>query len=205
MKEKDSLKKIEAEVSECKTCGLYRNRHRTVPGEGNSKAQIFFIGEGPGKNEDLEGRPFVGAAGKFLEEMLESVGLKRKDVFIGNVIKCRPPLNRDPEDSEISACRPFLCRQLNIIRPKLIATLGRFSLGIFLPNESISRVHGKLKMISYKNPKYPLYPLNPLYLLPLYHPAAALYRGNMRQILLDDFKNIPKIIKLIVRIPQKAG
>lgn len=197
MKDEDSLKKIEAEVSKCKACGLYKNRHKTVPGEGDLNSKIFFIGEGPGKNEDLEGRPFVGAAGKFLEEMLESIGLKRSEVFIGNVVKCRPPLNRDPETSEISACRAFLCRQLNIIRPKLIATLGRFSLGIFLPRESISRVHGKLKMISYKNPKYPLYPLNPVYLLPLYHPAAALYRGNMRQILRADFQVIPKILRLI--------
>lgn len=204
MKEKDSLKKIEEEVNKCRACGLYLGRHKTVPGEGNLNSKIFFIGEGPGKNEDLEGRPFVGAAGKFLEEMLGSIGLERSEVFIGNVIKCRPPMNRDPEASEINACRPFLCRQLDIIRPKLIATLGRFSLGIFLPNESISRVHGKLKMISYKNPKHPLYKLRALYVMPLYHPAAALYRGNMRQVLLDDFKNIPKILRFIVRNPAES-
>jgi DNA polymerase len=194
MREKDSLKKIGNEVSHCQACKLYLNRTKTVPGEGNPKADIFFIGEGPGKNEDLEGRPFVGAAGKFLEEMLAIIKLKRSDVFIGNVVKCRPPLNRDPEEEEIRTCEPYLYRQLKIIKPKLIVTLGRFSLKIFIPNESISFVHGRLKSIRFKNINHPLYRLGPIYVLPLYHPAAALYRGNMRQIEMDDFKNIPKIL-----------
>lgn len=197
MTEKDSLKKIENEVSVCRACRLYVKRIKTVPGEGSSNAEIFFIGEGPGKNEDLEGRPFVGAAGKFLEEMLNAIGLKRQDVFIGNIVKCRPPMNRDPEEDEMRTCEQYLYRQLKIIRPKLIVTLGRFSLKVFIPNESISSVHGKLKRVRFKNVDHPLYKLGPVYVLPLYHPAAALYRGNMRQILMQDFKNIPKIIKKI--------
>ena len=197
MREKDSLKKIENEVSTCEACKLYVGRTKTVPGEGSPKADVFFIGEGPGKNEDLEGRPFVGAAGKFLEEMLISIGLTRKDVFIGNVVKCRPPMNRDPEEDEIRTCEGFLHRQLKIVQPKLVATLGRFSLKIFMPQESISSVHGKLKRIRFKNIEHPLYKLGPIYVLPLYHPAAALYRGNMRQILMNDFKNIPKILSAI--------
>lgn len=197
MNKEKSLEEIKSEVSKCQACSLYFSRNKTVPGEGSANTQIFFIGEGPGKNEDLEGRPFVGAAGKFLEEMLSAIGLEREDVYIGNVIKCRPPMNRDPEENEINACKGFLFRQLGIIKPKLIVTLGRFSLSLFLPRESISRVHGKLKRIIFKDPKNPLYELNPCYLLPLYHPAAALYRGNMRQILLDDFKNIPKILNKI--------
>lgn len=197
MREKDSLKKIENEVSTCEVCKLYVGRTKTVPGEGSPKADVFFIGEGPGKNEDLEGRPFVGAAGKFLEEMLKNIGLTRKDVFIGNVVKCRPPMNRDPEEDEIRTCEGFLYRQLKVIKPKLVVTLGRFSLKIFMPQESISSVHGKLKRIRFKNIEHPLYKLGPTYVLPLYHPAAALYRGNMRQILMDDFKNIPKILKKI--------
>lgn len=205
MKVRDSLKKIENEVSKCRDCRLYLNRIKTVPGEGNPKAEIFFIGEGPGKNEDLAGRPFVGAAGKFLEEMLGKINFGREDVFIGNLVKCRPPSNRDPEPDEIQTCEKYLYRQLRLIRPKLISTLGRFSLGLFMPGESISKVHGKLKRVRFKNPKHPLYGLGPIYVLPLYHPAAALYRGNMRQVLLDDFTNIPKILKFIVRIPPMGG
>lgn len=194
MRGKDSLKKINNEINSCRNCRLYRDRNQTVPGEGSLGAPVFFIGEGPGKSEDLEGRPFVGSAGKFLEEMLEVIGFDRRDVFISNVVKCRPPSNRDPKEEEIRACEHFLCRQLKIVKPRLIATLGRFSLSIFMPQESISRVHGKLKMVRFKNPEHPLFDLSPLYVLPLYHPAAALYRGNMRSILLADFKNIPKIL-----------
>lgn len=197
MRSNDSLKKIEKEVSACKACRLYLGRHKAVPGEGNEKAKVFFIGEGPGKNEDLEGRPFVGAAGKFLEEMLESISFKRKDVFIGNVVKCRPPMNRDPKNDEIRTCERYLYRQLNIIKPRLIVTLGRFSLSVFIPNESISKVHGKLKSVKFKNARHPLFPLGEMYVLPLYHPAAVLYRGKMKEIIINDFKNIPKILNKI--------
>lgn len=202
---RDSLKKIENEVEKCRACKLYSGRNKTVPGEGSPKADVFFIGEGPGKNEDLEGRPFVGAAGKFLEEMLSVIGSNRQDVFIGNVVKCRPPMNRDPEEDEIKSCERYLYRQLKEIKPKLIVTLGRFSLKIFIPNESISSVHGRLKKIKFKNIDHPLHKLGAMYVLPLYHPAAALYRGNMRQILMDDFKNITKILKIITKIPKKVG
>ena len=205
MREKDSLEKIEDEVNTCEACKLYVGRTKTVPGEGSPKADVFFIGEGPGKNEDLEGRPFVGAAGKFMEEMLSAINLTRQDVFIGNVVKCRPPMNRDPEEDEIKSCERYLYRQLKEIKPKLIVTLGRFSLKIFIPNESISSVHGRLKKIKFKNIDHPLHKLGAMYVLPLYHPAAALYRGNMRQILMDDFKNITKILKVITKIPKKVG
>lgn len=197
MKEKDSLKSIIGEVKNCELCRLYLSRRKTVPGEGNPKSDLLFIGEGPGKNEDLEGRPFVGPAGKFLEEMLKSINLTRQDVFIANVIKCRPPMNRDPEEDEIKICRDYLFRQIKIIKPKLIATLGRFSLRLFIPEGSISSIHGRLKRISFRDPKHSLYDLGPIYLLPLYHPAAALYRGSMREVEMADFKNIIKILRML--------
>jgi len=197
MKKEESLEEVKNEIKNCKLCGLYINRNKTVPGEGNPRADIFFIGEGPGKNEDIEGRPFVGAAGKFLDECLNIIKLSRKDVFIGNVIKCRPPMNRDPKEDEINTCQNYLFRQIKIIKPKLIVTLGRFSLSLFIPGETISKVHGKLKEVRFKKLSHPLHELGAIYVLPLYHPAAALYRGNMREMIIDDFRNIPKITKKI--------
>lgn len=156
-----------------------------VFGDGNLDADLVFIGEAPGKNEDLQGLPFVGAAGKFLNEMLEMIGLKRADVYITNIVKYRPPNNRDPYPEEKQAFMKYLESQLEVIQPKLTVTLGRHSLNCFLPDLQISRVHGQPKR--YKNRVY----------LPLFHPAAALYNSAMRQTLIDDFALIPTIIQKI--------
>jgi uracil-DNA glycosylase family 4 len=156
-----------------------------VFGDGDMNAEIVFIGEAPGKNEDLQGIPFVGAAGKFLNEMLEMIGLERKDVYITNIVKYRPPDNRDPLPEEKEAFLPYLQAQLEIIQPVIVVTLGRHSLNCFLPDLQISQVHGQPKR--YKGQVY----------LPLFHPAAALYNGSMRQTLIDDFALIPTIIQKI--------
>lgn len=181
------LTKLAAAIAECTACPLHEQRTHTVPGEGNAETDIMFIGEGPGQKEDESGRPFVGAAGKFLEELLGTIGLKREDVFIGNVVKCRPPNNRDPEPEEIDTCtKRYLFRQIEIIKPKLIATLGRHSMHLFLPEDfRISQVHGQ----PYRR-KGQVY-------LPLYHPAAALYTGSLRDTLKKDFAKIPVILKKI--------
>lgn len=154
-----------------------------VFGDGNPDAQIVFIGEAPGKNEDLQGIPFVGAAGTFLNEMLDSIGLQRQDIYITNIVKYRPPNNRDPLPEEKTAFLPFLEQQIAVIEPKLIVTLGRHSMECLLPGLKISHVHGQPKR--YKGMVY----------LPLFHPAAALYNGGLRQTLIDDFATIPSIIK----------
>jgi uracil-DNA glycosylase len=154
-----------------------------VPGEGNPEAQIVLIGEAPGAQEDREGRPFVGAAGKFLDEMLASIGLARGDVYITNVVKYRPPGNRDPEPAEIAAFLPYLRRQLAIIRPRLVVLLGRHAMQLFLPGLSISQVHGQPKRKDGR-----------VY-LPLFHPAAALYQNTLRQTLMYDFAKIPLVLK----------
>jgi DNA polymerase len=156
-----------------------------VFGVGSPDADVVFIGEAPGKNEDLKGEPFVGAAGRFLDEMLEMIGLKRADIYITNIVKYRPPNNRDPLPDEKSAFLPYLESQLEAIQPKLVVTLGRHSLNCFLPDLQISRCHGRPKR--YKGRVY----------LPLFHPAAALYNGDMRQTLIDDFALIPAIIEKI--------
>lgn len=156
-----------------------------VFGDGNPNADLVFIGEAPGKNEDLQGKPFVGAAGKFLNEMLEMIGLQRSDIYITNIVKYRPPNNRDPLPDEKTAFLPYLESQLEVIQPKLVITLGRHSLNCFLPDLQISKVHGQPKR--YKGHVY----------LPLFHPAAALYNGGMRQTLIDDFALIPAILKKI--------
>lgn len=160
-----------------------------VFGDGNPEADIVFIGEAPGKNEDIQGIPFIGAAGKFLNEMLESIGLKREDIYITNIVKYRPPNNRDPLPEEKKAFWPYLVRQLDVIQPKLVVTLGRHSMEYFLPNQKISAVHGEPKRIVFGERKQVI--------MPLFHPAAALYNGGLRQTLLDDFSQIPAIISKI--------
>lgn len=167
------------------TPALRATANNLVFGDGNPNADIVFIGEAPGKNEDLLGKPFVGAAGKFLDEMLASIGLERKDIYITNIVKYRPPNNRDPLPSEKEEFLPYLESQLEVIQPKLTVTLGRHSLNCFLPDLQISACHGQPKR--YKNQVY----------LPLFHPAAALYNGGMRQTLIDDFARIPLILKKI--------
>ena len=184
----DELRKIEQEVRQCTGCPLSSDRTNAVPGKGNSKAKVLFIGEGPGKDEDAKGEPFVGAAGKFLTQLIERIGLTRDDVFIANVVKCRPPNNRDPFPEEIEACWPYLLKQVKALRPQLVVTLGRHSMDRFLPGLKISEAHGQAK--TYKG----LWQPKQVY-LPLYHPAAALYDPKKRDVLFEDFKEIPKILK----------
>lgn len=168
-----------------------------VFGDGNVDAEIVFVGEAPGKNEDLQGRPFVGAAGKFLDEMLGSIKLKRNDIYITNIVKYRPLNNRDPLPEEKQAFWPFLQAQLAIIRPKIIATLGRHSLNCFLPKLQIGQCHGQPKRVTWQYLGQQAGSSSSIVILPLFHPAAALYNGGMRQTLIDDFAKIPSLLKLI--------
>ena len=174
---------------EC-TCELKKTATQPVPGDGSASADIVFVGEAPGKSEDLQGIPFIGAAGKFLAEMLAQINLKREDIYITNIVKYRPPNNRDPEPSEKEACAQWLYEELNLINPKLIVFLGRHSMNDFFPELKISDAHGKLLHKKFKRIKTE-------YFLPLYHPAAALYNGGMRETLQEDFSLIPKILKKI--------
>ncbi|MCF7856835.1 uracil-DNA glycosylase [Candidatus Gracilibacteria bacterium] len=181
-----ALSEIAKKIELCRNCKLCEQRTKTVPGSGSPDAEVFFIGEGPGKSEDLQGLPFVGAAGKFLDQMLESINWSRENIFIGNVVKCRPPGNRDPEPDEVEKCWDFLQRQIEIIAPKLIVTLGRHSMNRFLPGLKISTAHGQPKRRK-----------DGQVFLPLYHPAAALYSPSSREIHLRDFAKIPVILKKI--------
>ncbi len=186
-----NLEEIAEQIRKCQACRLAHGRTNAVPGSGNPHAKIVFVGEGPGKAEDAQGEPFVGAAGKFLNTMLESIKMTREDVFITNVVKCRPPDNRDPEEDEILTCASlYLWAQLELIQPLLVATLGRHSMHEFLPaTAKISEAHGKpVRTVNKKTGKS-------FTVLPLYHPAAALYNGGLRETLLEDFKKIPKILK----------
>lgn len=186
MTNQEQLDNIAKKIVRSKICPeLAASATQLVPGSGNPNADIVFVGEAPGKKEDELGVPFVGAAGKFLDEMLHSIELDRGDVFITNIVKYRPPNNRDPSLEEKQAFMPYLQQQLKTIHPKLIVTLGRHSMNVFLPSLKISQVHGQPKRKQ-----------GQVY-LPLYHPAAALYNGGMRQTLLDDFAKIPKILELI--------
>lgn len=188
------LDQIRADIDIDNVCpDLAKTAKNLVMGDGNPNADIVFIGEAPGKNEDEQGLPFVGASGKFLDEMLASIGLVRKDIYITNIVKYRPPNNRDPLPEEKKEFLPYLQRQLEVIAPKVVVTLGRHSTNCFLPDLQISKSHGEPKRISlqFKENNDVL----EVVILPLYHPAAALYNGGMRQTLLDDFANIPLIIK----------
>ncbi len=184
------LSQLKADIKAKNICAdLAENATNLVMGVGNPNAEVMFIGEAPGKNEDLQGEPFVGAAGKFLDEMLALVGMERKDVYISNIVKYRPPNNRDPLPDEKKAFWPYLLQEINIIRPKIIATLGRHSMEYFLPEMKISTVHGQPKRIRLGNDR--------VVILPLFHPAAALYNGAMRETLISDFETVPEIIELI--------
>ena len=177
------LTELYKEITICQRCELSQGRTKTVPGEGPENAEIMFIGEAPGFHEDRQGRPFVGAAGKFLDELLASIGLTREDVYICNVIKCRPPSNRDPQPDEMAACKPFLDKQIELVRPKLIVTLGRFSMARYFPNTKITRIHGQPKRIG-----------NRIY-YPMFHPAAALHQPKWRSVVKEDMLKIPQILK----------
>jgi len=184
--QKMRLAQVAKQIAACSDCGLCRGRNRTVPGEGNPAAQIMFIGEGPGFYEDQQGRPFVGAAGKFLDELLAGIGLDRKKVFIANVVKCRPPSNRDPQPDEIEACGKHLASQIDIIDPKVIVTLGRFSMQRYFPGESISRIHGTPRRKGEQ------------IIVPMYHPAAALHQGSLRRVIESDFARLPGFLEKIL-------
>lgn len=184
------LEQIKADIIQKNICpDLAREATNLVMGDGNINADIVLIGEAPGKQEDLLGLPFMGAAGKFLNEMLASVGIDRNDVYITNIVKYRPPNNRDPLPEEKSAFWPYLVRQLDVIKPEIVVTLGRHSMEYFLPEQKISAIHGQPKRIKFGEGK--------LIIVPLYHPAAALYNGSLRITLIEDFKKLPKIIDIL--------
>lgn len=183
---------FEKRVRSCKNCRLCEGRTNVVPGEGNYDADVMFVGEGPGRDEDLQGRPFVGAAGKFLNELLSTIGFSREDVYIANIVKCRPPQNRDPETDEVEMCWPHLVEQINAIKPKLIVMLGRHSMNRFLPGLKISEVHGQPKRYAGIWQEKQVY-------LPVYHPAVALYDPRKRGIIIEDFKKIPLILKKLAQ------
>ena len=176
------LGQVAAEVRVCPKCELARTRNHAVPGEGRPRARVMLVGEGPGWHEDQQGRPFVGNAGKFLNELLALAGLKREDVFITNVVKCRPPGNRDPLPDEIAACAPYLERQIEAIDPQVIVTLGRFSMARWFPGERISRIHGQPKREGRR------------LIVPMYHPAAALHQAALRGAIEEDFAKLPKFL-----------
>jgi DNA polymerase len=179
MSSEEILREVAAEVSTCSKCDLCKGRTKAVPGEGNPQAEILFIGEGPGFYEDKQGRPFVGPSGQLLVELLQSINLKREDVFITNVVKCRPPENRDPLPAEIAACNDYLDRQIAALKPLVIVTLGRISMSKFFGSEKISAIHGRPR----KKDGY--------ICIPMFHPAAALRTESYKIALREDFKKIP--------------
>jgi len=181
--EKDeSLEQIAGEIRVCTRCELHRTRTKSVPGEGPGDARVMLIGEAPGWNEDQQGRPFIGAAGKFLDELLAAAGLTRSEVFITNVVKSRPPGNRDPLPDETVACAPFLERQIEVIDPEVIVTLGRFSMAKWFPGERISRIHGQPKRVGRR------------LIVPMYHPAAALHQQSLKATIQEDFGRLPRFL-----------
>ena len=186
MDSKEKLHKIAQEIKDCQKCPLFQTANNSVPGEGDEKAKILFIGEAPGYYEDQQGQPFVGRAGKLLDSCLEEIGLARNKVFITNILKHRPPNNRDPLPDEITACRKWLHKQVEIINPEVIATLGRFSMNKFLPGVFISQTHGQARWANFNNKKYLIFPL--------YHPAAALRNGNIMQELKKDFAKLKELV-----------
>ena len=176
------LAELNQKITHCTGCPLSRTRTHAVPGEGRIDAEVMFIGEAPGYYEDQQARPFVGAAGQFLEQLLESIGLKRHEVFIANVIKCRPPSNRDPLPAEIEACNDWLEEQIAIVQPNVVVTLGRYSLARYFAGMPISRIHGQGRKVG------------DVWVVPMYHPAAALHQGSLRNVIEADFQRIPGYI-----------
>jgi uracil-DNA glycosylase family 4 len=185
------MQQVAAEVAVCTRCMLHHSRKRSVPGEGPVDAQIMFIGEGPGFHENEQGRPFVGAAGKFLEELLASIGMQREQVFIGNVVKCRPPNNRDPLPDELAACGGYLDRQIQALNPKVIVTLGRYSMARYLPNAKISEVHGQSFHIKGR------------LIVPMFHPAAALHQPSLKPSVERDFASLPEMIASVSAVQPR--
>lgn len=176
------LTQIAKEVAVCEKCVLHHSRKKAVPGEGPANAEIMLIGEGPGFYENEQGRPFVGASGQFLTQLLAEAGLKREEVFIGNVVKCRPPGNRDPQPDELATCDQYLERQIKAINPSIIITLGRYSMAKFMPGAKISSVHGQMRKIGDR------------YVIPMFHPAAALHQALLKPAILADFAKLPELL-----------
>lgn len=183
MTAEETLAQIAKEVTVCTNCALHHSRKKSVPGEGPATAEIMFIGEGPGFHENEQGRPFVGAAGKFLDQLLAQAGVTRADVWIGNVVKCRPPENRDPQPDELAACNEYLERQIQAIDPSIIVTLGRFSMNKFFPGAKISAVHGQMKKVGDR------------YVIAMFHPAAALHQAALKPAILADFAKLPELLE----------
>ena len=179
----ETLAQIAKEVSVCTKCALHHSRKKAVPGEGPARAEIMFIGEGPGFHENEQGRPFVGAAGQFLDQLLAQAGVTRADVWIGNVVKCRPPGNRDPLPEELAACDAYLERQIEAINPSIIVTLGRYSMGKFMPGAKISSVHGQMCKVGNR------------YVIAMFHPAAALHQAALKPAIMADFAKLPELLK----------
>lgn len=192
MSSEETLREVAVEVSICSKCNLCKGRTKAVPGEGNLDAKILFIGEGPGFHEDQQGRPFVGPAGQFLDELLASIELRRADVFITNVVKCRPPNNRDPLPEEIDACDNYLDRQIAALNPQVIVTLGRYSMTKFFGNEKISAIHGRARK------------KNGYICIAMYHPAAGLHQASLKDVIRNDFKKIPIVVAEAERLAAQA-
>ncbi|MEW5959002.1 MAG: uracil-DNA glycosylase [Chloroflexota bacterium] len=188
-----NLRQLARSVHDCTRCPLHQARSRAVPGEGNPNADLMLIGEGPGFHEDRQGRPFVGASGKFLEELLGGIGYQRQEVFIANVVKCRPPGNRDPQPEELEACRDYLERQIELVDPKVIVTLGRYSMYCFFPNASISKIHGQPQQVGRR------------LVVPMFHPAAALHQPKWRPLIIEDFKKLPQFIAEMTSLNQNQA
>ena len=191
MNSEETLAQIASEVSNCRDCILHQTRKKSVPGIGPASSEIMFIGEGPGFNENEQGLPFVGAAGKFLDELLAQAGLVRTDVWIGNVIKCRPPSNRDPLPDELSACDRYLERQIQAIDPRIIVTLGRFSMGKFIPGVRISSIHGQMRRVGDR------------FIIAMFHPAAALHQAKLKPSIMADFARLPELLKQARELLEK--
>ncbi len=187
-----ALSELSKEITVCQRCELYKNAIRAVPGEGPEDADIMFIGEAPGSNEDQQGRPFVGASGKFLDQLLASIGLSREQVFIANVVKHRPPENREPLPGEIASCKGYLDRQIEIIKPRMIVTLGRHSMARYFPNKTISKIHGTAEK------------RDGIIYFAMYHPAAALHQGNLRGEIEKDMLKIPGLLDEMQEKPPVA-
>ena len=184
MSDEQALEKLAKQIVVCTKCELHRSRKKAVPGEGPTHAEIMFIGEGPGFHENEQGRPFVGASGKFLDQLLEQAGVTRADVWITNVVKCRPPGNRDPLPDEIETCTSnYLQHQIEIVNPSIVVTLGRFSMGLFFKAAKISQIHGQMRKVGDR------------FVIAMYHPAAALHQISLKPAIMADFAKLPELLK----------
>jgi DNA polymerase len=189
----NNLTGLATQIKVCTRCDLSKSRTQAVPGEGPAQAQILFIGEAPGFYEDQQGRPFVGPSGNLLNELLTLIGMERKDVYIANVVKCRPPQNRDPQPDEIEACRIWLDQQIKLLKPKVIVTISRYAMARWFPNKKISEIHGKAQRFG------------DLVVVAMYHPAAALHQHSLKKVLEEDFKKLPEYIKNPGKVPPGDG